>query len=167
MNIGVLYVEGWGVAQDYAAAQSYFRQALALGAPGAGYNLGHMYQQGEGVAADAREAAKWYRRGAELGDGRAQLNLAVLTGDGVIGPPDLVQAYVWFSLAAERFEDGKNKENAIGGRDQCASLITPEQRTEAERRLRAWRASGGSRGEVARNAPEAIVDQVLLELRKC
>ncbi len=44
--IGVLYMEGWGVKQDYSVALKWYRNAANSGDPRARYNLGRMYDNG-------------------------------------------------------------------------------------------------------------------------
>jgi TPR repeat protein len=102
-----------GMTQDAEKALDYFRRALALGAPGAGYNLGYTYENGLGVPRDLKEAEKWYRRGAELGDGHAQLNLAVLAAQGASRAPDLEESYFWFSLAADGLSSPRPSAEAL------------------------------------------------------
>src|SRR5262249_19029459 len=55
-NLGVMYSEGRGVAQDDALALSWHLQAAVQGYAPAQHNLGQMYEQGRGVARDLVEA---------------------------------------------------------------------------------------------------------------
>src|SRR5437899_8633412 len=54
--VGVLYMEGWGVKQDYSAALEWYRKAANNGDARGQYNLGRMYDNGWGVQKDNREA---------------------------------------------------------------------------------------------------------------
>ena len=49
-NLGLMYYEGQGVAQDYSAAMKWFRMAADQENAKAQYSLGLMYHQGQGVA---------------------------------------------------------------------------------------------------------------------
>jgi TPR repeat protein len=48
-NLGYVYINGWGVAQDYAEAHSWFDKTLAAGAEVAWNGLGVLYVNGWGV----------------------------------------------------------------------------------------------------------------------
>ncbi len=77
-NLGVMYANGQGVAQDDKQAVSWYRKAAEQGDAKAQYNLGNMYDQGRGVAQDDKQAASWYRKAAEQGHAQAQNNLGVM-----------------------------------------------------------------------------------------
>lgn len=59
-NLGVIHYYGDGVAQDYAQAMGWYRQAADQGDKSAQMQIGLMYQNGEGVAADQEEARRWF-----------------------------------------------------------------------------------------------------------
>ena len=65
-NLGLMYINGWGVPQDHAEAVKWFRKAANQGFAIAQTYLGFMYFKGEGVPQDYAEAVRWYRRAAEL-----------------------------------------------------------------------------------------------------
>jgi len=65
-NLGVMYDNGDGVAQNYAEAVRWYRLAAAQGYAVAQNYLGAMYDNGEGVERDHEEAVRWYR----LADGQ-------------------------------------------------------------------------------------------------
>jgi TPR repeat protein len=67
-NLGVMFDEGAGVAQDFAAAAAWYRKAAEQGFVDAQSNLGIMYYHGQGVDRDVAEAAHWFRRAASQGD---------------------------------------------------------------------------------------------------
>jgi len=100
-GLGVLYLNGWGVKQDFKEALQWFRKAAEQGEPRAQFNLGNMYDQGQGVPKDYAEAAKWYRKSADQGYPPGQSLLAALyaVGDGI--PQDYVEAMKWYRRAAE------------------------------------------------------------------
>ena len=49
-NLGAMYADGQGVAQDYSAAIKWFRMSAHQGYALAQYNLGIMHDNGEGFA---------------------------------------------------------------------------------------------------------------------
>ena len=71
-NLGVMYEQGRGVAQNYREAMRWFRLAAMQGDASAQSNLGVMYFKGQGIAQDFREAMRWYRLGAGQGNAEAQ-----------------------------------------------------------------------------------------------
>ena len=68
-RLALLYANGEGFPQDYAAAVDWYRKPAELGSAIAQYNLADMYRVGEGVLADNAVAASWYR----LQSGRARV----------------------------------------------------------------------------------------------
>jgi TPR repeat protein len=98
--IGVMYYNGEGVEQDYAAAAVWLNLAANQGYSVAQYNLGVMYDSGQGVEQDFAEAFKWYDHAARQGHANAQYNVGAMysSGDGV--EQDLVRAHMWFNLAS-------------------------------------------------------------------
>src|SRR6516164_10820540 len=91
-NLGVMYEQGRGVAQNYREAMRWFRLAALQGDASAQSNLGVMYYTGQGIAQDFREAMRWYRLGAGQGNAEAQLNLGVMYEQGRGMPQDLLRA---------------------------------------------------------------------------
>lgn len=72
-NLGLMYVKGQGVPQDFAEARKWFRSAAAQGLGGALYNLGVMSARGDGVPQDDVQAHAWFNLAAQrypAGQGR-------------------------------------------------------------------------------------------------
>jgi uncharacterized protein len=57
--IGVMYLRGQGVPQNYEAAADWLHRAAVSGVPAAQYFLGLMYDKGEGVAQDFVLTEAW------------------------------------------------------------------------------------------------------------
>jgi TPR repeat protein len=116
-RFGQCCLHGWGVPEDPAAAETWFRKAAETlraaaeqGDANAQDNLGIMYSNGfGGLPKDACESAKWCRKAAEQAHAGAQIRLAnkYRFGDGV--PKDLSEAANWFRKAAEQ-EDCRGQE---------------------------------------------------------
>jgi uncharacterized protein len=66
-NVGCMYANGWGAAQDYSDAVKWYRKAAEQGLDLAQSNLGRAYENGRGVAQDYSEAAKWFRKPCDEG----------------------------------------------------------------------------------------------------
>ena len=67
INLGLMYVNGQGVAQNYAKAFEWFSKAAAQGDASAQYNLGVMYANGQGIARNPALANEWYLKAANRG----------------------------------------------------------------------------------------------------
>ena len=133
-NLGWMYHQGEGVPRDYAEAVKWYRQAAAQGYASAQLNLGVAYHDGEGVPRDYVEAVKWFRRAVVQGDALAQYNLGRMYHSGEGMPRDYVAAYMWFSLAAAQGDEDAHK-----ALDLTETLLTPEQRAEAQKMAREWK----------------------------
>ena len=66
-NLGVMYANGQGVAQNYAEALKWYRLAAAQGDASAQNSLGFMYANALGIAQDYVRAHMWFNLGAESG----------------------------------------------------------------------------------------------------
>jgi uncharacterized protein len=94
LNLGIMYADGRGVAQDHAAAAKWYRKAAEQGHAGAQYNLAFMYRDGRGVAQDYGEALRWFHSAAEQGEIHAQNNLGIMYSRGYGATRDYVQTYI-------------------------------------------------------------------------
>jgi TPR repeat protein len=80
------------------------------------------------------EALKWLRSAADHGDAEAQRRLGTMYGAGKGVPRDYLAAYMWLSLAAVQGDEGAKNELNI-----AESMLTHEQRREAQKLVREWR----------------------------
>ncbi|MCK9374282.1 MAG: NifU family protein [Sulfuricurvum sp.] len=78
VNLGTLYVKGFGVTKSMESAFTLFERAAKLGHETASFYLGGMYENGIGVRADLAESVRHYRAAAEADMPTAQLKLALL-----------------------------------------------------------------------------------------
>jgi hypothetical protein len=62
-----IYYNGNGVAQDYAAARTWYERAAAAGNEIAMNNLGNIYYNGNGVSKDYDQARTWYAKAVAAG----------------------------------------------------------------------------------------------------
>jgi len=99
-NLGLRYVKGHGVPQDYATARGWFEKAAAQGDRLAQSYLGFLYQTGRGVPQDYTQARQWYEKAAAQGDRLAQSSLGVLYALGLGVPQDYATARQWYEKAA-------------------------------------------------------------------
>ena len=101
-QIGQMFYYGQGVAQDYNAAEKWFRRAAEQGHLNAQNSYAFIYAEGRGFSKDPTKAAEWFRRAAEKGLAKSQSNLGMLyrLGEGV--SQDHREAVKWFRRAAEQ-----------------------------------------------------------------
>jgi len=101
-NLGLMYMTGQGVQQDYSAAALWFRKAAEQGYAFAQSNLGTLFRDGRGVAQDDTEAVMWFRKAADQGDAVAEFLLGNQYANGKGVPQDYSEAMIWFQRAAEQ-----------------------------------------------------------------
>lgn len=101
-NLGMCYLQGYGVEPDSDRAFECFRTAAEAGHPEAINNLGGIYRDGIGVEKDPVIATRWFVKSAEMGNAYGLLNygLALQRGEGV--ETDLVKAADCFKRSAEQ-----------------------------------------------------------------
>jgi TPR repeat protein len=100
--IGVAYLNGWGVEQDYREATRWLQMSAEQGDARGQASLGITYHYGLGVEQDYGEAIRLYRAAAEQGNTRAQVNLASLLIEGLGAKQDMQEAIRWTRIAAEQ-----------------------------------------------------------------
>jgi TPR repeat protein len=135
-GVAAMYDMGKGVAENRAEAAKWYRRAAEQGDVGAQFAIGSAYSAGDGVSRDYLEAAKWFRRAAEQGDGTSQLILGGMYALGQGLEKDLVESLKWLTLATKTSFIARK---AIENRDAVASVMSPEQISEAQRRAVEWK----------------------------
>src|SRR5262245_30308818 len=70
-NVGAMYANGQGVAQNYAEAVKWYGLAANQGLADAQYNLGLLYTNGQGVPQNYVLAYKWFSLSAAQGSTEA------------------------------------------------------------------------------------------------
>lgn len=160
-HLGVAYDIGQGVPQDDRQAATWYSKAAEQGDARAQYNLGVHNGNGRGVPRDNAQAVALFRSAAERGLAEAQVQLAEMyaTGKGV--PQDYIEAHMWRNLAAAR-ANGEDQKRYAEMRDSLATLMTPAQIAEAQKRAQAWTAAVSSpvaSPERAVSRPPLILDK--------
>ncbi len=102
LNLGLMYYQGRGVAQDDLQAAAWYRKAAEQGNAIAQFNLGMMYYEGRGVEQADLQAVTWWRKAAEQGDVTAQLDLGLMYYEGRGVGQSALQAVTWWRKAAEQ-----------------------------------------------------------------
>jgi len=101
-NLGVLYENGFGVAQNYAKAREWYEKAADEGNASAMFNLGLLYHNGYGVAQNYAKAREWFGKAADEGNASAMFNLGVSYDSGLGVAQDYAKAREWYEKAAAR-----------------------------------------------------------------
>lgn len=101
-NLGLLYLNGWGVPANHAQARRLFEAACANQVPQCFTVLGEMYSQGMGGPKNPAKAIPLFRQAVQDGNpsGDFQLGVAYDHGRGV--PMNRVKALHHFQRAADR-----------------------------------------------------------------
>ena len=132
-ELGLMLVQGKGIALDYEEAVEWFRKAAERKYAPAQKNLGQMYLLGNGVAQSHGLALEWNRRAADQGDAGAQYNLGVAYAEGRGVAQDWVRAHMWFNIAAIN-----GKESGHYTRYEVERKMTAEQIASAQELAREW-----------------------------
>ena len=139
---GLKYERGDNVTVNYQTAMEWYRKAADAGYPPAELSVGILYMAGRGTPKDPKQAADWFRRAAEHGLPEAQVQLAgdVLSGVATAdGKPDKIEAMKWLLLGGDALTDPLMKQVAQTQRTALEGEMTPEERSEAQKRVDAWR----------------------------
>ncbi len=99
--MGIMYLNGKGVAKNVHTAIFYFTKSAKQGFPDAEEHLGEIYQFGEeGVKKDTKTAANWYRRASYHGNHKAQLALGKMFMNSHV-TSEVDEAKVWLAKACQ------------------------------------------------------------------
>ena len=77
-SMGVFYEGARQVAQDFAAARTWYERAAARGNAVAMRNLGSLYERGAGMPKDLVVAKSWYEKAAAASDNESKTRLQAL-----------------------------------------------------------------------------------------
>jgi Fe-S cluster biogenesis protein NfuA/predicted RNase H-like HicB family nuclease len=99
VNLGTMYVKGFGVAKDIRKAFSLFERAAEKKHEVASFYLGGMYENGIGAEADKDQSIRYYTVAAEANMPTAQLKLGILLRN-----DDLLNSMKWMIRAAHAGE---------------------------------------------------------------
>jgi Sel1 repeat len=94
-SLGVQYLNGTDVTQNYVTAVQWFRRAADRGHAAAQCNMGFMYVRGHGVTQNLATAVEWYHDAAVQGPDAGQYNLGVMYMNGNGVTQDYARAAKW------------------------------------------------------------------------
>ena len=81
--LGLMYLNGEGIAKNAKTAFAYFMQAAEEGDITGQYWLGHCYENGIGTSKDMTKAVHWYQESAKRGDHISQPAIDALNRLGI------------------------------------------------------------------------------------
>lgn len=99
VNLGTMYVKGFGMPKNIHKAYELFERAASLGHETAAFYLGGMYENGIGVTANMEESIRHYTVAAEANMATAQLKLGILLRN-----DDVLNSMKWMIKAAHAGE---------------------------------------------------------------
>lgn len=99
VNLGTMYVKGYGVEKSISTAFTLFERAASQGHETASFYLGGMYENGIGVTANKALSIQYYSVAAEANMPTAQLKLGILLRD-----EDVLNSMKWMIRAAHAGE---------------------------------------------------------------
>ena len=100
--IGVDYLNGNGIVQDYAKALEWFEKAASEGYSPAQNMLGAMFKNGHGVQQDYEQAFEWFEKAAIQDYDEGQTNLALMYVGGVSNLENYSKGFKWMEKAAKQ-----------------------------------------------------------------
>lgn len=130
LKLGLAYMHGTGVAQNYTEAANWLRKSAEQGLSQAQFFLGFCYDLGRGVTQNNAEAFKWYQKAAEQGNpwGQCAMGICYEYGSGV--DQDWDNAARWYRAAAEHGNATAQEQMAKCYRE---GLGVPIDKAEADR----------------------------------
>jgi uncharacterized protein len=99
-NLGLMYLYGDGVKQDYQQAINWLRLSANQGFTEAQYQLAVIYFTNKITPPNYAESLRLYRLAAEHGHVRSQLNLGMIYLKGEVTAQDYAEANLWLNTAA-------------------------------------------------------------------
>jgi hypothetical protein len=132
--LGILYLNGQGVAKDEQRGADWMKRAANNDLPAAQTVLGSLYVAGRGVEQSDAEASRWFKRAASWGDRDGQAALGVLCHLGRGIPRSDIDSFMWLSLA-----ERQGHERAAAQRAELEATLTPIQLTLARQRVESWK----------------------------
>lgn len=147
-QLGLLYLNGEGVAKDPARALGQFEEAgerwaarlrYKDGYADAQYMAGTMHRDGIGTKKDVDEAALWFERAAEQGHSEAQFALAELYLNSAELGPDYAEAFFWFAVAQD-YLSGDMEEKGKLYLEQAGQKLGPAEMEDVKQRVAEYQA---------------------------
>jgi TPR repeat protein len=109
-EIGLLYINGEGVTQDYAKAREWYEKAADKGGALGMFRLGRLYH----LTQDYAKAREWYEKAADKGDTRGIADLEELAVSEAAGAGRYAEALKLREALAVKVEEAETREGKPG-----------------------------------------------------
>ena len=106
LKVGICYMTGNGIKQDYEKAVEWYRKSAEQGNAEAQTCLGLCYGMGNGVQKDLSQAIKWWRKAANQNNAQAQYYLGNCYNGGTGVSVDYTHAALFYLKSAEQGHAG-------------------------------------------------------------
>jgi len=123
-NLGWLYRNGLGVAQDYPKAREWYEKAADKGDAYSMTSLGWLYEHGQGVGQDYAKAREWYERAADHGEAEAVAYLEKLSIREAAGAGRYSDALQLQEALAVKVEEVETKREGKAGEETAQALLS-------------------------------------------
>ena len=137
-NLGVKYMDGYGVCSDRGEAQRWLELAAKQGYTAAQCRLGWFYYGAEGPNQDLEQAAFWFGVASRHGDPFSLCALGVMAANGEGVPRDSVAAFAYLSLSGEA-----GYGEAMETRRQLEWTMTPHEVRHGQKLAESWKSERG------------------------
>lgn len=104
-NLGRLYEEGQGVAENDAEAARLYQRGIEAGDAASARLLGVLYYHGRGVPQDRQRASRLFLQAAEAGDPGGMRNAGVMYRNGIGVAVNYAEAMRWYQAAVAAGDD--------------------------------------------------------------
>lgn len=101
-RLGLMYLSGEGVTQDYSKAFEWYQKAADQDDVLSQFFIGSFYHSGIGVKQDYNKAFEWYQKAAKQNNADAQYYLGSLYLSGTGVSKDIVMGVEWIKKSADQ-----------------------------------------------------------------
>ena len=136
-RVGLCYLEGDGIEQDFEKAFQYLSKASSLKSALSSYNLAEMYKNGRGIPKDKHKALEYYQKALELGLEAANERIAELKSSTDIYTSEEQEYLEEVKMCLEEDNEISPKERRLLDRLRTKLNISEERAKELEESLKA------------------------------
>lgn len=123
-HLGLMFLNGEGVARDPEKAVALYRQSAEQGYTNAQHNLGYEYFAGEVIEKDYTKAMAWFRKAANQGLADSMNNIGWMYANGLGVERDAVQAESWYREAISHGDTSAPLNLAELLKSECSNATT-------------------------------------------
>lgn len=106
-SLGLHYLQGIGVRQDYSKAFEWYKKAAEQGNTTGQFSLGYLYSSGLGVRQDYSKALEWYKKAAKQNNEFSQSSIGVMYESGLGVRQNKTIAKEWYGKSCDNgYQDG-------------------------------------------------------------